>query len=245
MLIRLDRYSTQGEMAGEIAHEINNYLAVLSGNLELLPMIIARGDSQKTETKLELMRETVAKIARFSDGLLDRPHDDPQFELTRVNQLVENVLAFLKPQHKFATINLETDLAEDISYAEIDISQIQQLLVNLIYNSADSLSEIDGDKSIRVITSNYSKNNNERIVIKVHDNGPGVPDENIESMFRKRFTTKRHGHGIGLITCQRLVESHGGSIRYSFNKGAVFTVELPVKRSSVIRDDVVESVTLS
>ena len=64
----------------------------------------------------------------------------------------------------------------------------------------------------------------------VRDNGPGVVADKVPILFKRRFTTKRHGHGIGLITCRRIVENHGGEIDYRFDGGAVFTVMLPLEQ---------------
>ncbi|UCC44760.1 MAG: hypothetical protein JSU65_02190, partial [Candidatus Zixiibacteriota bacterium] len=59
---------------------------------------------------------------------------------------------------------------------------------------------------------------------------PGVNDGKIDCLFKERFTTKRKGHGIGLVTCQRIADGHNGSIEYSYEDGAVFTVFLPLSR---------------
>jgi PAS domain S-box-containing protein len=86
MMIRLDRYYTRGEMAGDIAHEINNFLAILSGNVELMPLMIRKGDTEKIEKKLALMRTTVERIACFTDGLMDANMGEVHFEMIDLNQ---------------------------------------------------------------------------------------------------------------------------------------------------------------
>jgi PAS domain S-box-containing protein len=228
MMIRLDRYYTRGEMAGDIAHEINNYLSILSGNLELLPIILKKNDPEKLEKKLDLMRGTVEKIARFSDGLMDKGHEELCVESTDLNQTVENVIAFLKPQNKFDAITLVTGLSSDIPSVQMDVGQMQQVLVNLVNNAADALANQEGEKRIEVVTS-PCHNDPDRVSIVIADNGPGVSPEKVELLFARRFTTKRKGHGIGLITCQRIAAAHNGSIRYSFQDGARFEIELPIR----------------
>ncbi|MDZ4723079.1 MAG: ATP-binding protein [candidate division Zixibacteria bacterium] len=235
MMIRLDRYYTRGEMAGDIAHEINNFLAILSGNIELMPLLLKKGDPEKITAKLEVMKTTTDKIARFANGLMDRPHEGTHPELTSLNQIVENIIAFLKPQKRFNHVHIGTKLSSDLPLNEVDQGQIQQLLVNLLYNACDALDEETGKREIRVVTSHFSQDNRDWVRVEVCDNGPGVPEDRIEMLFSNRFTTKRKGHGIGLTTCWRIVDAHGGKIAYRFSGGAVFYFDLPVSRTNQLQ----------
>ena len=234
MMIRLDRYSTRGEMAGDIAHEINNYLAVLSGNLELFPILLKKGDPEKIEKKLELMRSTVDRVARFADGLMDTHRDDAAPEPTSLNQVVENVVAFLKPQNKFDTVDFQTSLSSELPVIDVDPGQVQQLLVNLIHNGTDAAIAA-GEKPIISISTELLLVNGERFAqVSVADNGDGVPDDKIDALFARRFTTKRKGHGIGLITCKRIMDAHQGEISYRYQAGAIFSCRFRCERAAVI-----------
>ncbi|MDH4157225.1 MAG: PAS domain S-box protein [candidate division Zixibacteria bacterium] len=231
MMIRIDRYYTRGEMAGDIAHEINNFLAVLSGNIELMPLMIKRGDHEKITQKLELMKATVDRIVRFTDGLMDANMGEVHFDWVDINQLVENVVAFLKPQNRFDEITVTTCLATNLSLVEVDVGEIQQLLVNLLNNASDALSETGRNgREIAVTTSLVSGADPATVRLEVRDNGPGVVRDKVDWLFHKRFTTKKKGHGIGLITCRKIVDAHQGGITYAFDGGAVFAAELPVGR---------------
>ncbi|RKX27786.1 MAG: hypothetical protein DRP45_00040 [Candidatus Zixiibacteriota bacterium] len=233
MMIRLDRYYSRGEMAGEIAHEINNYLAVLMGNLELLPIVLRKGDQDKADKKLDLMKTTVDRIARFANGLMDRPQEDTRLETISLNQTVENIIAFLKPQNKFNAINIAVDLSVDLPLIQLDQGQMQQLIVNLVYNAGDAIKSIEGEKIIRVTTRAIEIDSVRYAEIEIRDNGAGVPPDKAESLFETRFTTKRKGHGIGLITCRKIVANHGGDITYRTDGGAVFTFRIPVEPSHI------------
>jgi PAS domain S-box-containing protein len=232
MMIRLDRYYTRGEMAGDIAHEINNYLSILLGNLELLPLFLKKGNREKIDEKLELMRNTTNNIARFTDGLMDGSTDEPQFADADLNQLVANVIAFLKPQNRFDRVDIHTSLDADVPIVSIDSGQVQQLIVNLVYNAAEALSVIKDDRTITVTTAVDSEDPDSRVTIEVSDNGPGVDAEKEALLFNKRFTTKCKGHGIGLVTCKRIADMHGGEMSYRYSEGAVFSVRLPVRARS-------------
>ncbi|UCE23205.1 MAG: PAS domain S-box protein [Candidatus Zixiibacteriota bacterium] len=230
MMVRLDRYYTRGEMAGDIAHEINNFLAILSGNVELMPLLIDKGNPEKIGQKLEVMRGTIDRIVRFTDGLMDSHEDQVKFEMADINQLVETVIAFLKPQNRFDGIDIRTSLSTDIPLIELDSGQVQQLLVNLVYNASEALENIECSPFITIGTDLVRQDDPARMVLRVHDNGPGVQPDKQKLLFKKRFTTKRKGHGIGLITCKRIVDTHGGSISYRYSDGALFQAELPLVR---------------
>jgi PAS domain S-box-containing protein len=240
MMIRVDRYYTKGEMVGDIAHEINNYLAVLLGNVELMPLLLKRGDMTKVEKKLDVMKNALEKIARFSDGLLDSPPDTVRLEPASLNQIVEIVIGFLKPQNKFDTVDVITELSGDIPVAHVDSGQVQQLLINLIYNAAEALAEKQDDRKIWVATEPTEINGQPGVKVTVRDNGSGVAADKEKLLFNTRFTTKRRGHGIGLMTCRKIVDNHKGSISYIHDQGAVFSATLPAG-SSVIQTETCET----
>jgi len=231
MMVRLDRYYTKGEMASEIAHEINNYLSILMGNVELVPLLLRKGKQDKLEAKLELMHTTIEKIARFTDGLLDGSHDQVHFASIDINQIVQNVLAFLEPQNRFDNIEVETDLSTDAPLVEVDPGLIQQVLVNLIYNAADAVNELEDGRKITVRTYLVDGAPEPTLGVTIHDNGPGVQSDKEPLLFRKRFTTKRNGHGIGLITCRKILDSHDGDITYEMADGARFNFVVPVNHA--------------
>ena len=228
IMIQMDRYYTKGEMAGDIAHEINNFLAILSGNIELMPLILKKNDPEKINAKLELMKKQVDRIVNFTDGLLEANDGDESFVQVDMNQLVMAVKSFLQPQNLFDYIEIKTHLADNIPLVHTNIGQIRQLLVNLIYNAGEELVKMEEDKSIIVSTELTGETDKPTITLSVKDNGPGIAKENIDYIFQKRFTTKPHGNGISLLACQKIIDSHNGSIMYQYDNGAIFTIVLPI-----------------
>ena len=227
MMIRLNKNYTRGEMAGDIAHDINNYLAVLMGNVELIPMFLKKNDMEKVEQKLAQMKTTLDKINNYTSGLLDSEHDDVKFDRIHVNQIIENVLAFMKPQKRCYGINVITELSTELPVIDADPAKLQQLLVNMLSNSCDALQDCKTEKTVRIRTLSSFSNGRHMIRIEITDNGPGVPEKKREKLFMERFTTKPKGHGIGLITCRRIVDAHGGSVGYDFTNGTTFYIEFP------------------
>ncbi len=229
MMVRLDRYYTRGEMAGEIAHEINNFLSILMGNIELVPLILRKGDMDRLNQKLDLMHGTVEKIARLTDGLLDGTRGEPRFDRCDANQLVQIVVAFLKPQNKFDNTDLVMELSPEVLLADMDPGLMQQVLVNLIYNAGEAVFERPENRKIKVSTGLVPGAAVPTLEFIVQDNGPGVTPVKLPLMFKKRFTTKAHGHGIGLLACRKIITAHHGDITYSYADGALFTVTIPVE----------------
>ena len=230
----MDRFYNRGRMAGEIAHEINNHLSVLSGNLELLPVALVKNEQRKVDRNLQQMREAIERINRFSDGLMDSNQsgqEDVVLEVCDVNQLVENVIAFLKPQNRFNKMKIDTCLSSKVPLARIDAAQIQQVLVNLVDNAAESICDSSVEGHITVSTSITVLRGERAVQIEVSDSGPGVPTEKLDRLFEDRFTTKPRGSGFGLVTCRKILDGHHGQISYAFNSGAIFTLCLPAWKS--------------
>jgi PAS domain S-box-containing protein len=232
MILRLDRIASRGKMARDIAHEINNYLAILQGNLELLPMFMDKGDTEKVLKKVAVMKDTVGKISKFTDGLSQFSDENSEFRKEDLNQLVENLIAFLKPQNRFDEILIGTNLSDNLPLVEIDSSQIQLLLVNLIYNASEALANFDGTRWIVISTSLDESQNN--ICLKVADSGSGIAEENIQKLFVSRFSTKRNGNGLGMITCKNVVDNHKGEISYHTGdeSKAIFEIKIPRRKEA-------------
>ncbi len=229
MMISIDRMATRGVMAGEIAHEINNYLAVILGNVELLPLFLARGDMDKVEKKLDVLKNSVARIQRFSEGLAGDINEEAVIEPADLNQLIENLVAFLKPQNYYDGIRFRLELSQKLPLVHIDRGQVQQMLTNLLSNAAGALQEKPDSKEICVSTG--VGDNGEIVRITVGDNAGGLPEDLEKVIFNQRYTGKRRGRGFGLMIVKRIVDRHGGGIEYESRPGdgTTFTIKLPVK----------------
>ncbi|MCH9032206.1 MAG: PAS domain S-box protein [candidate division Zixibacteria bacterium] len=232
MIMRLDRISIRGEMAEDIVHEINNYITVIQGNAELLSLLIHKGDKEKIEKRLNTILDNVKRISTFMSGMMSFAPNDIEFEPENLNQLIHNLIAFLRTQKRLHNVEIDLNLSPDIGIQEFSAAMFQQLLVNLIYNSADALAGAELERSGKIRIETMVKDSSS-ILLTVSDNGPGVAEEHLEAMFEESFSTKRKGHGIGLITCAQIVKSHNGQIRYtgSTTTGARFEIELPIIRS--------------
>jgi PAS domain S-box-containing protein len=229
MMISIDRMATRGVMAGEIAHEINNYLAIILGNVELLPLLLAKGKTDKVDQKLELLRATVGKIQRFSEGLMGYGNEEAVFEPGDLNQLIENLIAFLRPQNRYDGIRFEFSLSPKLPLVEFDSAQMQQLLVNLLNNAADALREKPNGRCIEIATHLMAEA--EKVQIVIADTACGLPDDLRDVIFKDRYTGQRRGRGFGLVIVKRIIDKHAGSIEYDSRstEGTTFTITLPIR----------------
>lgn len=232
---QLERMATRGEMGAEIAHELNNFLAIVSGNLELLVMDINRNRYEKVTKKTDAMKDGIGRIAKFVEGLMMVARSEAKMEIFDIHQFIDNELFFLKPQIKFKDIEFVCNWGENVPSVEIDRGQLQQVLFNLLNNSSEALSEIPPGKRRVTIATSYSRDD-EMIMIKIYDNGCGMSDDDYGKVFRQHFTTKKTGHGFGLLAVKRVVKSHGGrvSAEKGSDGGACFKLEFPrrVKRKA-------------
>jgi PAS domain S-box-containing protein len=228
--LELEQMASRGEMAAEVAHELNNYISILGGNLELLPYATARGDSLKIEEKIGAMREAVDKMALFTENLMSLSQQKVNFVPCNLSLFLDNELAFIKPQARFRQINFRTFWDPNLPTIQADPSCLQQLFYNLFNNAAEALSEVKSRKREISVSTRFLPRG-KAVEIKVADTGTGIKAEHLDSVFTKRFTTKPKGHGFGLLTIKRVVQVHGGeiSVESEAGVGTTFTVFLPVE----------------
>ncbi|UCC80837.1 MAG: cyclic nucleotide-binding domain-containing protein [Candidatus Zixiibacteriota bacterium] len=227
-MILLDRMATRGEMAGEIAHELNNYLALVQGNLELLKMNFEVGKYELLEDKLNSIQSGLEEMTKFTDGLMMYSNPEINKETFNFNIFIENELFFLRPQNRFDSVDIKCELDQDLPPLVADRSQLQQVLINLLNNAADATR--NNDRGQRKITIRTSYNPQEKaILLSVIDNGCGLTEENVTKVFSQHFTTKERGHGFGLLAVKRVIKNHRGRVWVEDNPagGAIFHVQLP------------------
>lgn len=219
----------KGEMAGEIAHELNNYLTILSGNAELLPLRLKSKDPTAVERTLETIRQAIAQMTIFTDNLLRSRHPMGQRTRINLNEFLANLVAFLRPQKRFKKLIIKTELGGSLPELECDPSGLQQVVYNLLLNAADALTEAHTSEPT-VFVSTHCDAGRGSVYMTVADNGPGIPSEVAPQLFRERVSSKPTGHGFGTMTILRLVQEHGGSISASERPGggAQFVITLPV-----------------
>ena len=229
-LLKSERLAAAGTFAAGVAHEVNNPLASISS---LVQSLLPGEDDAQRRTSLHTILAQITRIAGTLKDLVNfaRPATGHQ-KLIDINQLVSDTLRVINYDKRFRGMELDPVLSPDLRPAFADENEIQQVLLNLLYNAADAT---QGEGSmIRVITENKTGRqggDHPFIVIRVVDNGIGIPREHLERVFDPFFTTKPAGSGVGLglSLCQRIILSNKGTIRVDseLGKGTQVTILLP------------------
>jgi signal transduction histidine kinase len=218
-LLQADKLATVGQLASGVAHEINNPL----GNISLYTqMLLKKTEDENNREKLMAISDEANRAARIVQGLLDfARQSELELTLIDINKEIGKVLSILAPQ--LMGIGVITDL-QPLPHILADSSQIQQVLMNLLKNSIQSITE-NGE----IMVKTASKQN--YVEISISDNGCGVPKENLDKIFDPFFTTKEQGKGtgLGLSISYGIIKRHKGSIevKSEAGKGSTFTIKLP------------------
>lgn len=230
-LAHVSRLSTLGEMASGLAHELNQPLCAITTYAQTCLRVI-EADFDKKE-KLQYGLEQVIKQAELAGAILKRLRN-----FARKRALPKRCVDLKDIIYEVATLsNAElTDKSIEliITHSEPQLNimadpiQIEQVLLNLIRNSIDAMSELPTER--RKITIKLVKSDAQDVKVKLADCGRGCSDEIIERLFEPFYTTKRNGLGIGLGISQSIIESHGGRLFLEQNgpTGATFSFILPL-----------------
>jgi len=224
---RAEHFATLGELAAGLAHEIRNPLAGIAGVIE----IVARDlpVSSPARAVVKDVRDEIAQINRILTDLLGtaRPRA-AEMRPSDLNTTAEHAVMLARQQVLSKPIKIEFTPDSDLPEVDHDSDQIHQVLLNLLLNSVQAISD-SGWVRVTII----AHNDNNEAVITVADTGRGIPAEALPNIFRPFFTTKGNGTGLGLSLARRIVEGHHGRIQVesSSAKGTTFSVTLPTRQA--------------
>jgi len=224
------RLSVMGEMAAGIAHEIHQPLAVIANFANG-----CRRRLQKEKFDRQAMvdsMEQIASAAMRAGQIIRRIRDfvaKEQFEPREldVNEAVRDALELAKLAVRNEGVFVEEDLAENIPQVTADRIQVVQVVLNLVLNGIEAMTDVD--RAGRRLTVRTLVDDNQLVRIEVADVGSGIPDGDREKIFEQFVTSKPHGLGIGLSISRTIVEAHGGRIWFDPESpsGSVFRFTLP------------------
>jgi C4-dicarboxylate-specific signal transduction histidine kinase len=220
-LIYASKMSALGEMAGGIAHEINNPLTVIGAKATVLREMIVKGNLDLTRmlTQVDKIDSTVSRIARIVRGLrtFARNGDSDPMNAVDLKVIVENTFELCVERFKRENIELRVHEIPDVQICCREI-QVSQVLLNLLNNAHDA---VKGQPENWVDLSFEDMGTHIRMIVS--DSGPGIPFEVADKIMQPFFTTKEvgQGTGLGLSISKGIVESHGG--RLYLDKSAPYT----------------------
>jgi nitrogen fixation/metabolism regulation signal transduction histidine kinase len=245
---KLERATTLARLTTSLAHEIKNPLNSLQIHAQLLNRAVhdkksTRTDRDRVRKSSDIILEELSRLSEVVNNFLTamRP-TRPIKDKADINRLIEHVYATVQPELEARGIACVLRLDRDIPLVHVDTAQITQAVLNLLKNSMEALDEqreelqVQGrsgmhppqpwkpamEVSTRIADAHY--------LIRVQDNGPGIPDENLDKILEPYYTTKFSGTGLGLAIVSRIVEEHGGRMEISSRAGAgtAVSISLPM-----------------
>lgn len=222
-----EKLASVGRLAAGVAHGINNPLGgILS--LAMLALEDIEPD-HPLRTDLDMIVKQTLRCREIVKGLLDfSRQSETRATHTDVNAVINSTLALLERQAIFHNIRTERALEDDLPPVLIDPGQLQEVIINLILNAVDAMEE-NGDLTVETRTHAAAG----EVIIRVGDNGKGIPPDALPFIFEPFFTTKKvgHGTGLGLAIVHGVVTRAGGRVEVtSHPEATTFTVRLPIAR---------------
>jgi two-component system NtrC family sensor kinase len=228
-LLQAGKLAAIGRLAAGVAHEINNPLTAVNANAQLLKMVIPVDD--ENYESVELIARAGDRAAKVVQGLLNFARQEQYlFADTDINATIQQALTLVQYQLQTANIDIVQELAEDLPHLVASSEHMKSVWLNLIINARDAVLEIPENRRIEMTTR--LANEADHVQILVRDNGKGMLPAEVEHIFEPFYTTKDPGKGtgLGLATCHRIIEQHGGEINVASmpGEGTTFIVRLPI-----------------
>lgn len=225
-IMESERLAVIGQLAADVAHELNNPLQGIVAYSHLLlekaPSDSARRSVEKIVTQADRCTQIIRSLLDFS-----RPKT-PQKKPANVNAVLEECVSLVENQAQFHDIAVEKHWGPDLPDIVIDHSQMQQVFINMLINAAEAM-----DAGGKLMISTWFDPINQIIEVEFADTGRGIDEQNLERLFDPFFTTKEvgHGTGLGLAISYSIVREHEGTISVDSEpgKGTTFTVQLPAR----------------
>ena len=234
-----DKMGSLGRVAAGIAHEIRNPLSTINVYLSTLKRLCAADYFDMSHLcsineSIEEMDRASHKIETVVKRVMDfsKPSQH-KMQIMNVNQCVKGAVDLSAVTLRKSGVQLELSLNEKLPECYMDSQLIEQMMLNLITNAIEEMTEPEKEKKLMIKTGERTTAAGvQSIVITVADSGSGVASELRGKIFDPFFTTKHYGSGIGLSICHRIISDHQGTLHVSTSKwgGALFTVAFPVKK---------------
>jgi two-component system, NtrC family, sensor kinase len=226
-LVQAERLATIGKMAAHVTHEIRNPLSAIGLNVELLEEEVAAVGEKEPMALVQAIKSEVDRLSRIAEQYLSvarRPR--PHLERERVDDLVRELCAFIRPELDRAAVTLRVETDPHLPEIDADESQLRQALLNLIRNAREAM---PGGGELTVEVALVEAEGVSSVEVRVDDTGAGVPEELRASIFDPFFTTKQRGTGLGLAVTREIVEAHHGTIHCEPRpeRGTRFRIVLP------------------
>jgi two-component system sensor kinase FixL len=237
-LVHVSRLTAMGEMASTLAHELNQPLSAIANYMKGSRRLLEGGTDERSGLLRDAM-DKAAEQALRAGQIIRRLRDfvargETERQVESVSKLVEEASALALVGAKELSIRARFEFDRRSEHVLADKVQVQQVLLNLIRNAIDAMSESDRRELVVSVTPAADG----MVEIRVTDTGSGISPDVAAQLFQPFFTTKSHGMGVGLSICKTIVESHGGRIgtRPNPSGGSIFHFTLPGVKKEELTD---------
>jgi PAS domain S-box-containing protein len=230
-LAHVARVVTLGELTASIAHEINQPLGAVVNNANACVRWLAAQNPEEARQSAALVVEDSHRAAEIIRGIHNLAKKAPPHkDWLDINDTIRDVIALARSEVQAHHVSLQTHLGDDVPRVLGDRIQLQQVLLNLIMNAIEAMSDVgEGPRELWVSSKLVAAT---EVLIAVRDSGPGFDPQSFDRLFDAFYTTKPHGLGMGLAVSRSIVAAHGGRLWATANTphGAVFQFTVPVER---------------
>ncbi|MFL9966679.1 ATP-binding protein [Paraburkholderia sediminicola] len=239
-LAHANRVATMGQLTASIAHEVKQPIAATVGNAEAALRWLGHQPPDLDEVRDAVAR--IVKEGRRASEVISRiralvEKAPPLTDRLDINEAIREVIELTRGETVKNDVSVRTELADGLALVHGDRVQLQQVLLNLIINAVEAMTEVsEAARELLIRTGEVEAG---YVLVSVRDSGPGLDPKRVERLFETFYTTKANGMGMGLTICRSIIEAHGGRLWASTNerRGAVFQFTLPVGRCEVVRPE--------
>jgi two-component system, sporulation sensor kinase E len=230
-LRRAESLASLTTLAAGVAHEIKNPLGSIGIHMQLIQKSLKQGESneERLQEYIDVVNEEVERLNKIVvDFLFAVRPMDVELRDGDVNQVIRDLIGFVRYELEENGIQVEEDLEEELPAVELDEKYLKQALMNIVKNAMSAMPE---GGTLRVSTINRR----EEVEIRVSDNGVGMSEDVLEKIFEPYFTTRDFGSGIGLTLVYKVVKEHRGeiSVNSQEGRGTAFIISLPVPQREI------------
>jgi signal transduction histidine kinase len=230
-LTRVSRITTIGQLTSSIAHEINQPLMSIAANAGAGLRWLHRStpDLQQVSASLQAIATEGQRAGQIVQSLRTLTKNSKAVLRTLdMHDVLNCMVALARSEIERRDVSLVMRLDAPLSYIRGDIVQLQQVMLNLVMNALEAMSEVSNRQ--RVLTISTFTQEEQMLFITVEDTGPGINDEIKDRLFDAFFTTKKDGMGMGLAICHSVVDMHGGKLSAAARQpvGSVFSFFIPL-----------------
>jgi C4-dicarboxylate-specific signal transduction histidine kinase len=236
-LAHANRVATIGQLTASIAHEVNQPICATVANAQAALRWLGAEPPNLDQVQAALARivrdgnragEVIGRVRALIKGAPRRN------EGVEINAAIREVVELTRSEATKNGVVVQTDLGDDLPLVPGDRVELQQVVLNLILNAIEAMSETGEGSRESLITT--GKTDSDDVLVAVRDSGPGLPPAAAEHLFKVFHTTKPNGLGLGLSICRSIIEGHGGRLWASANspRGAVFQFTLPVNQDDAV-----------